>query len=157
MKLKDTPSGSPEQFNVVIEIPKGSNYKYEYDETTGKMKLDFIFNNLVYPFNYGFIPNTKAEDGDTLDCGVISDKIFPSGTVVTCRPIAVMKQLDRGKQDDKIMAVPVDEPERELTDQEKRRFTDFYAEVAKQKLKVVTVTGYGDKSEAIATITKAMA
>ena len=56
--------GTPEEFNVIVEIPRGSNLKYEYDEASDSLKLDFVFKDLVFPFNYGFIPHTLGGDGD---------------------------------------------------------------------------------------------
>ena len=96
MSLKDTPLGTPELFNVVIEIPKGSPSKWEYDEATDKMVSHFEFENgFTFICNYGFIPQTKATDGDTLDAIVLGDEPVASGTVLRCRPIGIIKQIDK--------------------------------------------------------------
>lgn len=98
MSLKDTPLGSPEEFNVVVEIPKGSQDKIEYDEKSDKMIVDFVFKDgFKYIYNYGFIPQTKTSDDDTLDVIVLSLDPIASGSVVVCRPIGIIKQLDREK------------------------------------------------------------
>lgn len=157
-KLKDTPLGSPELFNVVIEIPKGLVEKIEYDEDKDEMSEDnFVFkNDFGFINNYGFIPQTRTGDGDTLDAFVLTSKILESGSVILCRPIGVMKQLDRGVVDDKIIAVPANEPERDLTEDEKQQFRDFYAEVARQKNKIIEITGYEGRDQAVEVIKSAM-
>lgn len=164
MSLKDTPLGSPEQFNVVVEIPKGSENKIEYDENRDQMYVDFEFKNgFTWMFNYGFIPQTRTNDGDTLDVIVLGMKPIASGTVVACRPIGIMNQIDRGEVDNKIIAVPVNDPETEKYQSVKdapqkliQGFILFYAEVARQKSKTIEITGFEDKDQAIVAIKKAM-
>ncbi len=99
------------QFEVIIEITKGSKNKYEYDHDTGFLRLDrILYTSTHYPQNYGFIPNTLASDGDPLDVLVVcGEPIVPLGTV-TCKPIGVLKMLDGGKKDYKIVAVPLNDP-----------------------------------------------
>jgi len=163
MSLKDTPLGKPEEFNVVIEIPKGSEKKFEYDEATDQIVVDFIFTDgFKYFFNYGFIPQTKAQDGDTLDVIVLGPTL-ESGAVVLCRPIGIIKQLDRGQEDHKVVAVPVDCSETEklqniqdLKDAEWQRFKDFYTEIGRQKQKKIEIIGFEDKDQAVAEIKKSM-
>ncbi|OGE82470.1 MAG: hypothetical protein A3B10_00135 [Candidatus Doudnabacteria bacterium RIFCSPLOWO2_01_FULL_44_21] len=164
MKLIETPLGTPEQFNVVIEIPKGSENKIEYDEIKDEMFVDFIFTGgFKFLFNYGFISKTKTGDGDTLDAIVLGPNPIASGTVVLCRPVGIMRQLDRGQVDNKIIAVPVNEPEtisiqsiQDVPQGEIQAFIEFYAEVARQKQKTIEVTGFEDKASAIEEIKKAM-
>ncbi len=164
MKLKDTPLGAPEEFNVVVEIPKGSEKKFEYDEEKDEIILDFVFQGgFHFIFNYGFIPQTKADDGDTLDAILLGETPIPSGTVVVSRPIGVMRMLDRGKGDDKIIAVPIGNAETEkyqsikdVSQDQVKEFIAFYAEVARQKQKTIEITGFEDKIQAIQAIKKAV-
>ncbi len=162
MTLKDTPLGTPEQFNVIVEIPKGSPDKIQYDELKDEMYVDFTFKNgFKFAYNYGFIPETKAGDGDTLDVIVLSSESIPSGIVVKCRAIGVMKQLDRGEQDDKILAVPVSDKNskyqsiKDVSETERQEFRDFYAEIGRQKEKIVEITSFEDKDRAMEEIRKA--
>ena len=102
---------SPEDFAAVIEIPKGSKCKYELDKSSGLLKLDrILYTSTHYPANYGFIPRTFADDGDPLDVLVLcSEPIYPL-TLVRVYPIGVMRMIDSGKMDDKIIAVPFSDP-----------------------------------------------
>lgn len=98
-------------FTAVIEIPKGSKCKYELDKYTGLLRLDrILYTSTHYPANYGFIPRTFADDGDPLDVLVLcSEPIYPM-TLIRVYPIGVMRMLDSGKMDDKIIAVPFSDP-----------------------------------------------
>ncbi len=100
-----------DDFTAVIEIPKGSKCKYELDKYTGLLKLDrILYTSTHYPANYGFIPRTFADDGDPLDVLVLcSEPIYPM-TLVRVAPIGVMRMIDGGKMDDKIIAVPFSDP-----------------------------------------------
>lgn len=100
-----------ENFMVVIEIPKGSKAKYELDKQTGLLKLDRILHTSThYPANYGFIPRTYADDLDPLDVLVLcSEQIYPL-TLVQCYPIGVITMLDNGRNDEKIIAIPYNDP-----------------------------------------------
>ena len=102
---------SATDFSAVIEIPKGSKCKYELDKHTGLLRLDrILYTSTHYPANYGFIPRTYADDGDPLDVLVLcSETIYPL-TLIRVRPIGVMRMLDGGKMDDKIIAVPFSDP-----------------------------------------------
>ena len=102
----------PSQFRAVVEIPKGSKVKYELDKTTGLLKMDRILYSAVhYPANYGFIPQTYAEDDDPLDVLVLCQESLAPMTIVNARAIGLMVMLDSGKKDHKILAVAVDDPE----------------------------------------------
>src|ERR671910_699876 len=100
-----------ESLEVVIEIPKGSRNKYEWDHETEAIKFDrFLFSSVVYPTDYGFIPNTLGEDGDPLDAMVaVSEPTFP-GCVIPVKPIALFKMRDDKGIDDKIICVPHQDP-----------------------------------------------
>ncbi len=102
---------TPSDFAAVIEIPKGSKCKYELDKASGLLKLDrVLYTSTHYPANYGFIPRTFADDGDPLDVLVLcSEAIYPL-TLMRVYPIGVMRMLDGGKMDDKIIAVPFSDP-----------------------------------------------
>ncbi len=102
---------TPTDFTAVIEIPKGSKCKYELDKYTGLLKLDrILYTSTHYPANYGFIPRTYADDGDPLDVLVLcSEPIYPL-TLIRVYPIGVMRMIDGGKMDDKIIAIPFSDP-----------------------------------------------
>ena len=96
--------------NVVVEIPAGSNQKIEWDRKLGVMKLDRVEPQIfAKPTNYGFIPQTLDEDGDELDVLLVADSPLPTGIVVEAKIIGVMKFVDDGEVDDKIVAVPSDD------------------------------------------------
>ena len=96
---------------VFVEIPKGSRNKYEWDEDLQAIKLDrFLFSSVVYPTDYGFIPNTHAEDGDPLDAMVcVSEPTFP-GCVIPVKVIALFRMRDDKGIDDKVLCVPEQDP-----------------------------------------------
>lgn len=102
---------TPEEFMAVVEIPKGSKVKYELDKETGMLKLDrILYTSTQYPANYGFIPRTFASDGDPLDVLVLcSEHIYPM-TLVKCYPIGMITMIDSGSNDEKIIAIPKDDP-----------------------------------------------
>ncbi|MDX1947188.1 MAG: inorganic diphosphatase [Pirellulaceae bacterium] len=102
----------PLEFMSVIEIPRGSNVKYELDKATGLLKLDRVLYSAVhYPANYGFIPQTLAEDDDPLDVLVLCQEAVDPLTLVRSRAIGLMTMIDSGKKDHKILAVAMDDPE----------------------------------------------
>lgn len=102
---------TPEDFIAVIEIPKGSKKKYELDKQTGLMKLDRILHTSThYPANYGFIPRTYADDLDPLDVLVLCSEPIDPLTLVRCYPIGVITMLDNGNNDEKIIAIPFEDP-----------------------------------------------
>ena len=102
---------SPENFTAVIEIPKGSSCKYEMDKYTGLLRLDrVLYTSTHYPANYGFIPRTFADDGDPLDVLVLCEQPIYPMTLIQVFPIGVMRMIDGGALDDKIIAVPVSDP-----------------------------------------------
>jgi len=102
---------SAETFCAVIEIPKGSKSKYELDKETGLLRLDrVLYTSTHYPANYGFIPRTYAEDNDPLDVLVLcSETIYPL-SLVECYPIGVITMTDNGETDEKIIAIPLNDP-----------------------------------------------
>ena len=100
-----------DRFYAVIEISKGGKNKYELDKETGMLKLDrVLFTSTHYPANYGFIPRTYASDKDPLDVLVLCSETIRPMTLVECKPIGVLIMEDSGAQDEKIIAVPVNDP-----------------------------------------------
>lgn len=102
----------PKEFIAVIEIPMGSSIKYELDKQTGLLRLDrILYSAVYYPANYGFIPQTLAEDDDPLDVLVLCQEPVAPLTLVRARAIGLMTMVDTGKKDHKILAVAVHDPE----------------------------------------------
>lgn len=102
----------PGEFTTIIEIPMGSTVKYELDKPTGLLKLDrILYSAVFYPANYGFIPQTYAEDDDPLDVLVMCQEPVAPLTLVKSRAIGLMTMIDGGKKDHKILAVAMDDPE----------------------------------------------
>ena len=100
-----------EDFMAVIEIPKGSKNKYELDKETGVLMLDRILHTSThYPANYGFIPRTYGDDRDPLDVLVLCSEPIAPMTLVRCYPIGVIRMLDQGRLDDKIICIPFSDP-----------------------------------------------
>lgn len=100
-----------DDFLAVIEIPKGTRNKYELDKETGMIILDrVLYTATHYPANYGFIPRTYADDGDPLDVLVLCQEKIASLVLVRCYPIGVIKMIDGGKVDEKIIAIPFTDP-----------------------------------------------
>lgn len=165
----DIPRGKniPQEFNVIIEIPKGSFNKYEIDKETGLIALDRAnYSAAPYPFDYGYVPQTLWGDGDPLDVILLTTyPLFP-GILVKARPVAVMDMTDTGESDAKIIAVPVDDKRFEdihdLPDLNKhnlKEFTHFwetYKELKKGEKGTVTINGIHDKAQALADISESM-
>ena len=102
---------TPERFTAVIEIPAGSKKKYELDKRTGLLRLDrILYTSTHYPANYGFIPRTYADDGDPLDVLVLCSETLDPLIEVDCYPIGVMRMMDEDEIDDKIIAIPCEDP-----------------------------------------------
>ncbi len=101
----------PENFVSVIEIPKGSKKKYELDKECGLLRLDrILYTSTHYPANYGFIPRTYGDDGDPLDVLVLCSESIEPMTLVECYPIGVITMIDNGRNDEKIIAIPFNDP-----------------------------------------------
>lgn len=99
---------APEEINVFVEIPQGSSIKYEVDKDSGLLFVDrFLHTAMSYPFNYGFIPQTDAEDGDAVDVLLVSSMPVTPGSVVRARPIGMLEMEDEAGMDNKILAVPI--------------------------------------------------
>ena len=106
-KIKTGKNPNSGEINVLIEIPKDSNIKYEVDKESGAIFVDrFLYTAMTYPFNYGFVPGTLAEDGDPLDIIVLSEYAVAPGTVIPSMIICMLEMEDEEGIDTKILAVP---------------------------------------------------
>jgi len=162
----DVPLGenAPEEFNAIIEIPKGSPNKYEIDKVTGLIKLDRAnYSSAAYPFDYGFAPQTLWDDDDALDVIVLSTFPLAPGILVNVRPVALMEMTDTGESDFKVLGVPVKdkrwEDVQDLPDLNKhnlKEYAHFFETYKKLKGDEVTVHGYKGKKDAIAAIQKSI-
>ncbi|PIP61015.1 inorganic pyrophosphatase [Candidatus Uhrbacteria bacterium CG22_combo_CG10-13_8_21_14_all_47_17] len=165
----EVPCGSPDEFHVVVDLPKGSTNKIEYDEQGGYFKLDrTLFTPTFYPFDYGFIPQTHAGDGDATDvCLLLTHPTF-SGCVVKARPIGMIKTADQDGDDAKIIAVPVSKVDprfdemKTLDDlpahfrEELLLFFKEYKKLEKKKYDLIQIDGFGSVEEAKAEIQQSM-
>jgi len=103
---------APQEFNAVIEIPFGASVKYELDKISGLIKLDrVLYSAVYYPANYGFIPQTLAEDDDPLDVLVLCQETVVPLTLIHARTIGLMTMIDQGEKDHKVIAVATEDPE----------------------------------------------
>lgn len=109
--LPTNPTDDPMVFNAVIEIAKGSKVKYELDKPSGLLRVDRILHSsVIYPANYGFIPRTYCDDDDPLDALVLGSESVDPLSILRARAIGLMRMDDEGKEDDKIVAVHIDDP-----------------------------------------------
>ncbi|MDB5259167.1 MAG: ppa [Candidatus Taylorbacteria bacterium] len=154
--LNDIEPGTPDSINVIIEINKGSKNKYEIDKKTGIIALDRAMHTAQdYPYDYGFVPQTHWEDGDALDVVVLTTyPLFP-GVLVRVRPVAIMSMTDSGDADDKVIAVPIDDPRwddvKDLPDLNAhtlREIEHFYSTYKKLQNKEVIVKDFKGKDAA---------
>lgn len=161
----DVKPGKPDEMNVIVEINKGSKNKYEVDKETGLIALDRVAHTAQdFPFDYGFVPRTLWDDGDPLDVVILTTYPLLSGILVRVRPIAIMNMIDSGDADDKVIAVPVDDPRwsdtKDLSDINKHTLKEiehFYSTYKKLQNKVVEVKGFSNAQAAQEAFTKACA
>jgi inorganic pyrophosphatase len=162
--LHDIPAGSAEEMNVIIEIPKFSKNKYEIDKETGIIALDRVMHTAQdYPFDYGFVPQTLFDDGDALDVVVLTTYPLMPGILVKVRPVAIMEMTDNGERDDKVVAVPVDDPRwndtKDLGDLNKhfvKEMTHFFETYKKIQNKEVSIGAWGGKDVAMSAFEKSV-
>ena len=160
--LHDIAAGTKEEMNVIIEIPKFSKNKYEIDKETGIIALDRVMHTAQdYPFDYGFVPQTLFDDGDALDVVLMTTYPLAPGILVKARPVAIMEMTDGGDRDDKVVAVPVDDPRfdhiKDLTDINPhfiKEMSHFFETYKKVQNKEVSVGAWHGKGEAMAAFTK---
>lgn len=158
MNLKDLPLGAqaPERVNAVIEIPKGTRTKYEYDVHLGVFRLDrILYASMFYPTDYGFLPSTLAEDGDPVDILVLVSEPLAVGVMVEAWPIGMLKMRDEKGEDDKILAVAVHDRSygevRELehvAEDELRLIEHFFRSYKQLERKDVVSQGWWPRSHA---------
>jgi inorganic pyrophosphatase len=163
----DLPAGiqPPEQVNAIIEIPAGSRNKYELDKETGFFRLDRVLYSAVhYPGDYGFIPQTLSADGDPCDVLVLIREPTFVGCVINVRPIGMLRMLDRGEQDEKILAVPADDPFQneffdiaDLPQHYLREIEHFFQIYKDLEAKRVQVLGWEKSDAAMVELEKAIA
>ncbi|MBA3840605.1 MAG: inorganic diphosphatase [Thermoleophilaceae bacterium] len=147
---------STESLFCYVEIPKGSRNKYEYDSQIGAIKLDrLLYSSIVYPTDYGFIPDTLGEDGDALDAMVcVTEPTFP-GCVIEVKPLALFRMSDEAGVDDKILCVPVSDPTwnkleqlDDLPKQMTQEITHFFSVYKDLEQKTVKVDGWYSRGDA---------
>ena len=165
----DVPLGddAPNEINVIVEIPRGSNNKYEIDKTTGLIKLDRAnYSAAPFPYDYGFVPQTLWEDSDALDVIVLTTFPLQTGILVQVRPVGVIDMVDTGESDYKIIAVPTEdkrwEDVQDLADINKHTLKEFQHfletyKALKGKPAPVEIKGIYGKAEAMAAVTKSIA
>jgi inorganic pyrophosphatase len=155
----------PRDFQAVIEIPLGSNVKYELDKTSGMLRVDRIIHSAVYyPANYGFIPQTYAEDDDPLDVLVLCQEAVQPQALIQARAIGLMTMVDSGASDDKVIAVATGDPEfnsyveaRDLPPHRLLVLKRFFSDYKQLEGKTVQVEDIRPAYAAITVIEKALA
>jgi inorganic pyrophosphatase len=153
LRRGDPMSSTPEKaLHCLVEIPKGSRNKYEWSDEYQAITLDrFLFSSVVYPTDYGFIPHTLAEDDDPLDAMVVvSEPTFP-GCVIEVKPIALFKMRDDKGVDDKVLCVPLNDPNWNTMDSLddlpiplRDEISHFFSIYKQPEGKVVKVDGWHD-------------
>ena len=154
--LHDLDPGDENVIRVVVEIPKGSRNKYEIDKETGLIALDrTLHTSQDYPVDYGFVPRTLWDDDDALDVCILTTSPLYPGVVAYIRPVGILRVIDGGEGDDKILGVPVDDPRfnnvQDIEDvnphtlEEIKHFFKTYKDLQK---KVVKINGVDNAQEA---------
>lgn len=158
----DVPIGenAPEEFNVIVEIPKGSKVKYELDKETGMLLVDrVLYSSVVYPANYGFIPRTLGDDDDPLDMLVLMQEPVQPLSVLHAKPIGMMPMVDDGENDEKIICVHLEDPAYygydhheqlpEHITQELQRFFEDYKALEGKEVSVGKMSGPREAMDAL--------
>ena len=154
--LHDIAPGTKEKMNVIIEVPRGSMNKYEIDKETGLIALDRVLHTAQqYPFDYGFVPQTLWDDGDALDVILLTTQPLMPGILVHARPVAVLPMVDGGEKDEKVLAVPANDPRfndiKSLADVNKhtlKEISHFFLTYKQLQNKEVTLGEFEDKAAA---------
>ena len=153
-----------DEFIAVIEIPMGSKNKYELDKETGLLKLDrVLYTSTHYPANYGFIPLTYADDDDPLDVLVICSEEIAPLTLVQCYPIGVITMKDQGRLDEKIIAIPFEDPTynhytdiSQLPEHISEEMNHFFRVYKQLECKDTIVNEVGDREKAVGIVREAI-
>jgi len=156
---------APEEINVIVEIASGSRNKYEYDKSLDIFRLDRALHSpIFYPGDYGFVPRTLALDDDPLDVLILVSEPTFSGCLVVARPIGLLKMVDDGKEDDKVLAVPVGEPDyadihnfTQVFAHQLRKISHFFETYKTLEGKETHTGGWADAAEARRIIVESMA
>ncbi|MGB3401889.1 MAG: inorganic diphosphatase [Microcoleaceae cyanobacterium] len=149
-KIPATPK--PDLINVLIEIPAGSKNKYEFDKDLEAFALDrVLYSSVQYPYDYGFIPNTLADDGDPLDGMVLMDQPTFPGCVIAARPIGMLEMIDGGDRDEKILCVPDKDPRftevkslKDVSPHRLEEIAEFFRSYKNLEKKVTEILGWKD-------------
>ena len=157
-------SEAPKEFQAIIEIPKGSKVKYELDKENGLIRVDrVLYSSVIYPANYGFIPQTLGEDHDPLDVLVLMQEPVVPLSILRVRPIGMMNMLDQGENDEKIICIHLDDPEyrnftniNELPHHRLDELQRFFKDYKKLEKKQVVVEDFMGPDEAIQAVLKSM-
>ena len=147
---------APDEINVIVEIPSGSRNKYEYDKALDIFRLDRALHSpIFYPGDYGFVPRTLALDDDPLDVLILVSEPTFSGCLVAARPIGLLRMIDDGKEDDKVLAVPVGEPDyadvhnyTQIFPHQLRKIQHFFETYKLLEGKKTSTTGWDDAAAA---------
>ncbi|NBD17188.1 MAG: inorganic pyrophosphatase [Cyanobacteria bacterium] len=142
----------PGLVNILIEIPGGSKNKYEFDKDLNAFALDrVLYASVQYPYDYGFIPNTLADDGDPLDGIVIMDQPTFPGCVITARPIGMLEMIDDGDRDEKLLCVPDKDPRfkevsslQQIASHRLDEISEFFATYKRLEKKETEILGWKD-------------
>lgn len=146
------PEPKPGLVNVLIEIPGGSKNKYEFDKDLQAFALDrVLYSSVRYPYDYGFIPNTLADDGDPLDGMVLMDEPTFPGCVIAARPIGMLEMIDSGDRDEKILCVPAQDPRysqvnslKDIAPHRLEEIAEFFRTYKNLEKKVTEILGWQD-------------
>lgn len=147
---------SPQIVNAIVEIPKETHNKYEYDEKLDIIKIDRVLHSpMHYPVDYGFIPQTRSKDGDHLDVMIITNSPIFTGCLIKVRPIGVLIMSDEKGDDEKILSVPLKNPSydhvkslKDVEDHFLKELVHFFSEYKRLENKSVTVKGWLNRTEA---------
>ncbi|WP_028951460.1 inorganic diphosphatase [Synechococcus sp. CC9616] len=146
------PSPSPGLVNLLVEIPAGSRNKYEFSPEAGLMVLDRVFHAAIrYPFDYGFVPNTKAEDGSPLDAMAIMSEPTFAGCLIRARPIGLLELEEDGCPDPKLLCVPDADPRqsairsiRQIASSQLEEVSEFFRTYRSFEGRVISIGGWRD-------------
>ena len=162
----DVPIGDdvPDEINIVVEISKGSKVKYELDKDTGLLEVDrVLYSSVVYPENYGFIPQTLADDDDPLDAIVLMQEPIQPMSLLEVRPIGLLPMVDEGENDENILCVHVEDPQyeafthvNELPEHRLNEIKQFFKEYKNLEEKEVEVGEISGPEDAVEYIRRAI-